>query len=333
MTSRQPVMLSGVQPTAQLTLGNYLGAIRNWVQLQHRYLCYFMVVDLHSLTAEKGRENLSQNCLQALATYIAAGINPNNACLFFQSRVPEHAELSWALTCFAYMGELGRMTQYKEKSAKAGANIPAGIFAYPVLMAADILLYDSNLVPVGADQKQHLELTRDLAMRCNNLYGADTFVVPEPFIPPQGARIMDLQTPTAKMSKSAENPMGTIFLADSAKEIEKKFKRAVTDSNTDIVYAEDRPGVKNLIDIQVALTGKATDEIVQSYVGKQYGHLKVETAAIVIEALAPLQSEVQRLLHDKGELLRIAREGATRAHDHAKETLQRFYQRVGLIVD
>ena len=333
MTPRPPVMLSGVQPTAQLTLGNYLGAIRNWVKLQHQYSCYFMVVDLHSITAEKGRENLAQNCLHALATYIAAGIDTNAACLFFQSQVPEHAELAWTLTCHSYIGELNRMTQFKDKSAKAGANIPAGLFTYPVLMAADILLYDSKLVPVGADQKQHIELTRDLALRCNNLYGADTFVVPEPFIPPQGARIMDLQTPTSKMSKSAENPAGTIFLADTPKEIEKKFKRAVTDSHTEIVYRDDRPGVKNLIDIQVAITGKSAEEITDGYAGKQYGHLKVDTALIVIEALAPLQAEVSRLLADKGELLRVARAGASRARIHARTTIERVYRRVGFIVD
>ena len=327
--TQTPIMLSGIKPTNKLTLGNYIGAIKNWVKLQNEYDCYFIAVDLHSITVRQDPAELRENTLFAIATYLAAGIDLSNATLFVQSHVRQHAELAWALNCYSYMGELSRMTQYKDKSAKAGANIPVGLFTYPVLMAADILLYDTNLVPVGADQKQHLELTRDLAIRMNGIYGDDTFVVPEPYIPEAGARIMDLQEPTAKMGKSDSSENGAIFLADTPKQMEKKIKRAMTDSGSEIAFDDDKPGVKNLISIQSALTGKTVDDIVASYAGKQYGHLKVETAEIVVEELRPVQERTTELLADRGELMRLLKQGAETAAEKAEATLRRVYERIG----
>ena len=325
------VILSGVKPTANLTLGNYLGAVKNWVKLQHEYQCFFMAVDQHAITVRQDPAELRQNTQFALATYIAAGIDPAQSALFIQSHVPAHAQLMWVLNSFSNMGELSRMTQYKDKSQRAGSNIPAGLFTYPLLMAADILLYDTNLVPVGEDQKQHIELTRNLAERLNQLFGDDTFVVPEPFITGPGARIMDLQDPSSKMSKSAETVKGTILLSDSAKTIEKKFKTAVTDSGTEITYSSDKPGIKNLIDIQAAITGRSPSEIAQGYAGKMYGHLKVDTAAIVNAELEPVQKRTAEVLTDPGELARLLREGAKKANEVAVKTLSRIYQRIGFI--
>lgn len=324
------IMLSGIQPTNRLTLGNYLGAIKNWVNLQNQYDCYFFAVDLHAITTRQDAKTLSENTLFALATYLAAGIDLEHATIFAQSHVRQHAELAWVLNCYCYMGELGRMTQFKDKSAKAGETIPVGLFTYPVLMAADILLYQSDLVPVGADQKQHLELTRDLAVRFNNTYG-NVFKVPEPYIAKIGARIMDLQDPVSKMSKSGSNDMGAVFLNDSEKEIEKKFKRAVTDSGSDVSYSEDKPGVRNLIDIQSAITGRAIGDIVAAYSGKMYGHLKVDTAEIVNQEIRPLREQTQRFLSDRGELMRILRVGAERASVRAEITLKKVYEVIGFL--
>ncbi|HTL11189.1 MAG TPA: tryptophan--tRNA ligase [Bdellovibrionota bacterium] len=324
------VMLSAIQPTNQITLGNYLGAIKNWVKYQSDYDSIFFVVDLHSITVRQDPKELREATYRGLATYIAAGLDPDKCLLFAQSHVPAHAELGWVLNCFTYMGELNRMTQYKDKSAKQGANIPVGLFGYPVLMAADILLYGAKKIPVGDDQKQHVELTRDIAIRMNNVYG-DLFTVPEPMIPPVGARIMDLQNPTAKMSKSAENDNGTVFMFDTDKDIEKKIKRAVTDSGTEIAFSDDKPGVKNLLSIQSAITGRATRDLVEGYVGKQYGHLKVETAEIVVNALRPIREEAQRLLSDRGELDRILALGAAKARERAAPTLKRVYEAVGFL--
>jgi len=323
-------MVSGVQPTHKLTLGNYLGAIKNWVKLQNEYECYFFSVDLHAITSRQDPKELGQNTLFALATYLAAGIDLEHATIFIQSQVRQHAELAWVLNCFCYMGELGRMTQFKDKSSRAGETIPVGLFTYPALMASDILLYQTDRVPVGADQKQHLELTRDIAIRMNNLYGP-LFKVPEPYIPKVGARIMDLQNPENKMSKSVSTEMGAVFLSDSDKEIEKKFKRAVTDSGTEIVYSEEKPGIKNLIDIQAAITGKPADDIVASYQGKLYGHLKVDTANIVIQELKPLQERTQKFLSDKGELQKILRAGADKAAEKAEATLKNVYRAIGFV--
>lgn len=328
MASPKKVMVSGVQPTHKLTIGNYLGAIKNWVKLQNEYECYFFAVDLHAITNRQDPKELASNTLFALATYLASGIDLEHSTIFAQSHVRQHAELAWVLNCYSYMGELGRMTQYKDKSSRAGETIPVGLFTYPVLMAADILLYQTDMVPVGADQKQHLELTRDIALRMNNLYGP-IFRIPEPYIPQVGARIMDLQEPENKMSKSASSEMGAVFLSDSPKEIEKKFKRAVTDSGTDISYSVDKPGVRNLIDIQCAVTGRSIDEIVASYTGKMYGHLKVDTATIVIEELKPVQERIQSFLNDPGELQRILRAGAERASAKAEITLKKVYAAIG----
>jgi len=321
-------MVSGIQPTNKLTLGNYLGALKNWVKLQTEYECYFFAVDLHAITSRQDPKELAANTYFALATYLAAGIDLNHATIFVQSHVRQHPELAWVLNCFTYMGELSRMTQFKDKSSRAGETIPVGLFTYPTLMASDILLYQADLVPVGADQKQHLELTRDIAIRINNLYG-DLFKVPEPFIPNIGARIMDLQSPENKMSKSVSTDMGAVFLSDSAKEIEKKFKRAVTDSGTEISYSQDKPGIKNLIDIQCAISGKKPQEIVASYQGKLYGHLKVDTANCVIGELKPLQEQTQVFLSDKAELQRILSKGAEKAAVKAEATLRKVYDAIG----
>jgi len=328
MSTQKKIMVSGIQPTNKLTLGNYLGALKNWVKLQTEYECYFFAVDLHAITSRQDPKELAANTYFALATYLAAGIDLNHATIFVQSHVRQHPELAWVLNCFTYMGELSRMTQFKDKSSRAGETIPVGLFTYPTLMASDILLYQADLVPVGADQKQHLELTRDIAIRINNLYG-DLFTVPEPFIPNIGARIMDLQSPENKMSKSVSTDMGAVFLSDSPKEIEKKFKRAVTDSGTEISYSQDKPGIKNLIDIQCAISGKKPQEIVASYQGKLYGHLKVDTANCVIGELKPLQEQTQVFLSDKAELQRILSKGAEKAAVKAEATLRKVYDAIG----
>lgn len=321
-------MVSGIQPTHKLTLGNYLGALKNWVKLQKEYECYFFAVDLHAITSRQDPKELASNTLFALATYLAAGISREDATIFVQSHVRQHPELAWVLNCFTYMGELSRMTQYKDKSSRAGETIPVGLFTYPTLMAADILLYQANLVPVGADQKQHLELTRDIAIRMNNAYG-NLFQVPEPYIPKIGARIMDLQNPENKMSKSVSTEMGAVYLNDSPKEIEKKFKRAVTDSGTEVSYSTEKPGIRNLIDIQCALLGKTPDEIVMEYHGKMYGHLKVDTANLVISELKPLQERTQQFLGDPAELHQILRKGAEKAAEKAEKTLRHVYSSIG----
>jgi tryptophanyl-tRNA synthetase len=330
MVATKKIMVSGIQPTNKLTLGNYLGAIKNWVKLQNDFECYFFAVDLHAITSRQEPKDLANNTLFSLATYLAAGINLDHATIFAQSHVRQHTELAWILNCFAYMGELGRMTQFKEKSSRAGETIPVGLFTYPVLMAADILLYQSDLVPVGADQKQHLELTRDLAIRMNNAYGS-LFKVPEPFIPKIGARIMDLQEPETKMSKSSSSEMGAVFLNDPPKEIEKKFKRAVTDSGSEISYSADKPGIRNLIDIQSAITGRPVDDIVRGYAGKMYGHLKVETAQIVADELRPLQERTAQYLNDRAELEKILKAGAERASVKAENTLRKVYSAIGFV--
>jgi tryptophanyl-tRNA synthetase len=326
------VMLSAVQPTNRLTLGNYLGALKNWVKLQKEYDCIFFAVDLHAITARQDPQELREATLLGLATYIAAGIDPKEAILFVQSHVPEHAELAWVLNCFAYMGELERMTQYKEKAAKQGASIPAGIFNYPVLMAADILLYQTDLVPVGADQKQHIELTRDIAIRMNNSYSAPLFTVPEPYISKVGARIMSLTDPTAKMSKSDPDPASAVYLADTDDQIRKKLKRAVTDSGSEIAFdPEGKPGVSNLLSIQACITGKPIADLVASYSGKQYGHLKVDTAELVVAELAPVRAKIDELMKDRTYLSSVLRDGAQRARERARLTLGEVYRTVGFL--
>jgi tryptophanyl-tRNA synthetase len=331
MTSNKKTLLSAVQPSQGLTLGNYLGAIKNWVKLQRDFDCLFFAVDLHAITVRQDPKELRERTYRAISTYIAAGIDPESALLFVQSHVPEHAELSWVLTCHTYMGELNRMTQFKDKSSKAGQNIGAGLFTYPALMAADILLYDTALVPVGEDQKQHLEITRDVAIRMNSTYGADTLVVPEVYIPPVGARIMSLQDPTAKMSKSDSDVNATIFLDDSNDVIVKKLKRAVTDSGTEITFEDSKPGVQNLLSIQSALTGKPVTELVAGYAGKMYGHLKVETAEMVAQSIGPIRDRVEQLMKDRSYLDTLLQRSAERARERAQRTLSRVYDRLGLI--
>jgi len=327
------VILSGIQPTNKLTLGNYLGAIKNWVRIQNDYNAYFMAVDQHAITARQDPGELRKNTLFSVACYIAAGIDPERCILFVQSHVPQHTQLAWTLNCFGYMGELSRMIQYKEKSAKSGTNIPVGLFTYPLLMAADILLYDTHLVPVGDDQTQHVELTRDIAERINAIYGADTLVIPKAHIPKVAARVMDLLTPTSKMSKSAVNENGSIFISDSAADIEKKFKRATTDSVASIAFnPETQPGVSNLLSIQSAITGETLEQVIARYEGKQYGHLKIETAHIVIDELGPIQKRAMELVEEKTELNRILKQGAQRAAEHAERTVKRIHERIGFVV-
>ncbi len=335
-TQTRKVMLSAVQPSNHLTIGNYLGAIKNWVKLQHDYECLFFAVDLHTITVRQDPKEMRDQTYRAIATYIAAGLDPKDVTLFVQSHVPAHAELAWVLNCFTYIGELSRMTQFKDKSAAKGGgegqNISAGLFTYPVLMASDILLYQTDLVPVGEDQKQHLELTRDVAIRMNNIYGKDTFKVPEPYIAQVAARIASLQNPDQKMSKSDPDPNASIFLTDSDDVIRKKLKRAITDSGSEITYdAEAKPGVSNLLTIQSAITGKSMSELVNSYAGKQYGHLKVETGEIVVEAIAPIRNKTELLLKDLGYLNSILKDGAEKARARAHTTLKRVYERVGFI--
>lgn len=338
-------MLSALTPSNRITLGNYLGAIKNWNQMQNDYDCLFFVVDLHAITDRSGMTKdpkvLRELTYQAVATYLACGLDPKKVTLFVQSHVPAHAELSWILTCHTYMGELNRMTQYKDKSRKHNESIPVGLFAYPVLMAADILLYQTHLVPVGADQKQHVELTRDLAIRLNtqctpgwNSITNKTnalFTIPEPWIAPVGAKIMSLQDPAKKMSKSDSDPHATVFLDDTDKDIEKKLKKAVTDSGTEILDSDDKPGVKNLLTIQSAITGKKISDIVASYAGKQYGHLKVETAQICVDLIKPIREKTNEYLSDRGELDKILKMGSEKAAARAEKTLKTVKESVGFI--
>jgi tryptophanyl-tRNA synthetase len=329
------VVLSAVQPTNQIHIGNYLGAIKNWVGYQNDYDCLFFAVDLHSITVKQEPKELRENTYRAIATYIACGIDPSKATLFVQSQVPQHAELAWALTCHSSMGELSRMTQYKDKSQKHGAHIPTGLFTYPVLMAADILLYNTHLVPVGEDQKQHLELTRDLAERMNHHYTAKDekplFVIPEPMIQKTGARIMSLQDGTAKMSKSDPIAGSCVFLTDSDKEIEKKFKRAVTDSGTEVSGEDQQPGIRNLIQIQASILGEDYDTVLNRYVGRQYGYLKVDTANIAINAIRPIREKTEEILKDRAELDRILKAGRNAARARAEKQLNEVYKRLGFI--
>jgi len=325
-------IFSGVQPSGNLTLGNYLGAIKNWVSLQDEYDCFYCIVDLHALTVRQDPEELRHRSLALFALYMACGLDVNKNTLFVQSHVSAHAELAWILNCYAYIGELSRMTQFKEKSRKHKDNINAGLFTYPVLMAADILLYQTHLVPVGEDQKQHLELTRDIAQRFNSLYG-DVFVVPEVYIPKVAARVMSLQDPTKKMSKSDENPNAYISLLDEPDVIIKKFKRAVTDSGREIKYDEEnKPGISNLMNIYAAITGKTYEEIEGEFEGKGYGDFKKAVGECVVEALKPIQQRYHELMKDEGYLVTLMKEGAQKASSVASQTLKKVYERIGLIV-
>ena len=324
------IILSGIKPTGIPTLGNYIGALRNWrlMQQDDKY-CYYMVADLHALTVRNDPDELRQQTRSMAALLIACGIDPDRSPLFIQSHVHQHAELSWLLGCVTYMGELNRMTQFKDKSAKHADNINAGLYTYPVLMASDILIYGADQVPVGDDQKQHVELARNIAIRFNNAFG-ETFVIPEPIMPKFGARIMGLQDPEHKMSKTDTNPNGYISLLDEPSVIMKKFKKAVTDCEPTIAYAEGRYGCNNLLTIYCACTGKTMDEAVADFTGCGYGKLKVAVAEAVIAEIEPVQNEYKRILADGAYLDSVLNEGARKAGERAQKTLDLAFARVGL---
>lgn len=327
------VVFSGAQPTSDsLHLGNALGAVNQWVAMQDEYDAYFCVVDLHAVTVPQDPAVLRKRTLVTAAQYLALGIDPAKACVFVQSHVPAHAELAWALGCFTGFGQAQRMTQFKDKAAKQGADATTvGLFTYPVLMAADILLYDAGLVPVGEDQRQHLELTRDVAQRFNARF-PDTFVIPEPLIPKATAKIFDLQDPTAKMSKSATTDAGLIALLDDPARTAKKIRSAVTDSDRDIRFdPEAKPGVSNLLTIQSAVTGTAIDTLVAGYEGRGYGDLKKDTADAVVEFVTPIKARVDELVSDAGELEAVLAAGAQRAREVSAKTLKRVYERIGFL--
>ena len=326
-------ILSGIQATGSLTLGNYLGALNNWVEMQEEYDCYYMIADLHTLTIRNNPETLKENTLKLIALYIAAGLNPEKNTIFIQSHVPAHTQLSWILNCYTYMGELNRMTQFKDKSSKHADNINSGLFTYPVLMAADILLYQADLVPVGEDQRQHLEMTGDIAERFNKVYG-ETFKIPEPYTKKVGARIMGLQNPTAKMSKSSQDPMDKILLTDSPDEIRKKFKKAVTDSENCVRFdRESKPGVSNLMSIYGIIKNKTMDEIEKQFEGQGYGAFKTAVAEAVIERLEPLQNKYNELLENPDKLIAICNKGAKKAEEKANRVLKDVYKKVGLVIE
>ncbi len=329
----KPVVLSGCQPSGQLTIGNYMGALRQWVGMQDTHDCKFMLVDMHAITVRPDPQALREATLNGLALYVACGLDPKRSTLFLQSHVPEHSQLAWILNCYTQMGELNRMTQFKDKSAKSEANMNAGLFTYPVLMAADILLYNAKQVPVGNDQKQHLELARDIATRFNNVFG-DTLVVPDPFIPEHGARIMSLQDPTKKMSKSDDNANNFIGLLEEPKKIAKKIKRAVTDSDEQArIYfdPEEKPGVSNLLTLLSGATGKSIEALVPEYEGKMYGHLKGDVADAVVALLEPIQQRYNELRNDQTALNTIMKDGAEKARAAAADTLKKVYQTVGFV--
>lgn len=328
MINDKKVLFSGMQATGNLTLGNYLGALKNWVALSDEYECFYSVVDMHSITVRQEPPTLRKRARALLTLYIAAGLDPEKNCIYYQSHVSGHAELTWILNCFTYMGELNRMTQFKDKSAKHADNINAGLFTYPVLMAADILLYQADVVPVGIDQMQHLELTRDIAERFNNIYG-DVFTVPEPYIGKVGAKIMSLQDPAKKMSKSDENPNASIYLMDDPDTVMRKCKRAVTDSEAQILYRDEQPGVKNLIDIYSACTGKSPEEVVAEFDGKGYGVFKMAVGEAAVSVLKPLQDEVARLEKDKSYIDGVIKANAEKAQYFANKTLRKVQKKVG----
>ncbi len=322
-------IFSGIQRSGDLTLGSYMGAIKNWVALQDEYECIYCIVDMHAITVRQNPAELRQRSIHQLAQYIACGLDPKKNIMFIQSHVPQHAELGWILGCYTQFGELGRMTQFKQKSQQHADNITSGLFTYPVLMAADILLYQADLVPVGADQKQHVELCRDIATRFNGIY-SNTFVLPEPFIPKMGARVMSLGNPLNKMSKS--DPDGCVYLMDKPEDIARKFKRAVTDSETAVKYdKENKPGVSNLLTIYCTATGKTLEEAEEIFAGQGYGVFKPAVADAVIELLRPIREESQRLIADKAYLETVYREGAQHAQYLANKTLSKVQRKIGFV--
>lgn len=329
MEKEKKILYSGMQATGTLTLGNYLGALKNWVNLCDEYECFYGVMDLHSLTVRQNPTEFRQNARKLYALYVAAGLDPEKNCIYYQSHVPAHAQLGWVLDCFTYMGELNRMTQFKDKAAKHADNINAGLYTYPVLMAADILLYQADVVPVGIDQKQHLEITRDIAERFNNLYG-EVFTVPEAYFGKNSAKVMSLQDPTRKMSKSDENVNATIMLLDDKDTIIRKFKRAVTDSEAEVRYGEDKPGISNLMDIYGCVTGKTNNEITAEFAGKGYGDFKLAVGETVADELAPLQKRYEELLKDKAYIENCIKENDAKAAYFANKTLRKVHKKIGL---
>ena len=328
---KKKIVLSAIQPTGTPTLGNYLGAVKNWGARADEFDCYYFMADLHTLTVRQNPAELRRRTLEQLAQYIACGIDPEKNTLFVQSHVHEHAELGWILNCYTMFGELSRMTQFKDKSAKNADNINGGLFTYPALMAADILLYQADYVPVGEDQRQHCELTRDIAVRFNNIYG-EVFKIPEAYVPKAGARVMGLANPGSKMSKS--DPAGCVFLMEKPEDIARKFKRAITDSDTENCVRFDqanKPGVSNLMNIYSAVTGKSFEEIEREFSGCGYGVFKPAVGDAVIETLRPIREEAQRLLADKAYLQQVYTDGAQRASAIARKTLRKVYKKVGLV--
>ena len=331
MENEKKVLLSGIQPSGDLHLGNYLGAIKNWKELSDQFDCYWFMADLHTITVRQDPAQLRRRTLTQIATYIACGLDPEKNTIFVQSHVPAHAELGWVLDCYTMFGELSRMTQFKDKSAKHADNINAGLFTYPCLMAADILLYQPDFVPVGEDQKQHVEICRDIANRFNHVYG-DVFKMPEPYIPKQGARVMSLNQPDTKMSKSI--PEGCVFLMEKPEDILRKFKRAITDSDTERCVRYDpqaKPGVSNLMQIYSAVTGQSMEAIEAQFEGKGYGAFKPAVGEAVVELLRPIREETERLLADKAYLESVYRAGAERAARVAERTLRKVYKKVGFL--
>ena len=326
-------IFSGVLPSGNITLGNYLGAVKNFVDLQNDYDCIYAIMDLHSITVRQNPADLRKRTMELLALYIACGIDPEKNIMFIQSQNPHHAELGWVLNCYTYMGELQRMTQFKDKSSKHADNINAGLFTYPVLMASDILLYQTDLVPVGKDQMQHIEICRDIAQRFNGIYG-DVFTIPEGFLPKAGAKVMSLQEPTKKMSKSDENPKAYISMMDDFNVISKKIKSAVTDSEGIIEYREGdegKAGVNNLLTIMSAVTGKSIESIVKDYEGQGYGTFKNDVAEAVVEMIRPIRGEYDRIITDKEYLKNICEDGAQKAYSISRRTMNKVYKKVGFV--
>lgn len=328
MINDKKVLFSGMQATGNLTLGNYIGALKNWLVLQDEYETFYSVVDLHSITVRQDPQELRSRARKLLTLYIAAGLDPEKNCIYYQSHVSGHAELSWILNCFTYMGELNRMTQFKDKAAKHSDNINAGLYTYPVLMAADILLYQTDVVPVGKDQLQHLEITRDIAQRFNAIYG-DVFTIPEPYVGKTGAKIMSLQDPTKKMSKSDENLNASIYLMDDKDTIIRKFKRAVTDSEGVIAYNDTQKGIHNLIDIYSACTGKTPEEVVKEFDSKGYGEFKLAVGESVADLLNPLQERFYALEKEKSYIDSIIKNNGEKANYYAQKTLRKVQKKVG----
>lgn len=324
-------ILSGIQPSGNLTLGSYLGAIKNWVAMADDYDCYYMMADMHTITVRQVPAELRRNTLTQLAAYIASGLDPEKNVLFVQSHVPAHAQLGWVLDCYTMFGELSRMTQFKDKSAKNSDNINAGLFTYPALMAGDILLYQADLVPVGGDQKQHVEICRDIANRFNGIYG-ETFKIPEPYIPPVGARVMSLTSPESKMSKSDKDQNGCVYMLEKPEDIMRKFKKAVTDSDACVRYdPANKPGVSNLMQIYAVATGKSFEAIEAEFSGRGYGDFKMAVGESVVEMLRPIREETERLLADKAYLESVYRAGAEKASYVANRTVNKVYKKVGFL--